>query len=166
MKRIIFAIILLLGTVPLHAQWREKTDSAKVAETRAKIGLELDGVDYDTHVMSARVMGEHLTDILDYLLDHYGQASYNKRLCRIIREQNPALENTQFEIKKLKFKKASKRGSELSIVMQATLDKNPAKVKQTDVAFHFQEGVSGSEAVNEFFTILSHYVRMRKELQP
>lgn len=165
MKRIIFAIILLLGLTPLPAQWRQKTDSAKVAETRAKIGLELDGVDYDTPVISARVMGEHLTDILDYLLDNYGQASYNRRLCRIIQEQNPALKHSFFHVKKLKFKKAYKRGNELSIVMHATLDKNPAKVKQTDVTFHFQEGVSGSEAVNEFFTILSHYVRMRKELQ-
>lgn len=165
MKILIIALALFLGAVPSQAQWKEKADSVKVAETREKIGLELGGADYDTRALNEQVMGRHLSGVLHYLLDNYQQASYNKKLCRIVKEQHEALENIPFEIKNLKFKKASKRGGELTIQLQAALDKNPAKVKQADVTFQFRDGVSASEAVNEFFAILSHYARMQEEIQ-
>lgn len=165
MKILIIALALFFGAVPSQAQWKEKADSVKVAETREKIGLELGGADYDTPSLNEQVMGRHLSGVLHYLLDNYQQASYNKKLCRIVKEQHEALENIPFEIKNLKFKKASKRGGELNIQLQAALDKNPAKVKQADVTFQFRDGVSGSDAVNEFFAILSHYARMRDEIQ-
>jgi hypothetical protein len=72
------------------------------------------------------------------------------------------LENTYIQIKKLKFVNALKKGNELTILMRAEFQKDTAIIKQTDIAFHFVNGLSESDKVNEMFSYISHYVQARK----
>ncbi len=65
----------------------------------------------------------------------------------------------------MKFINASKKGSEITILMRADLQKNAANVKQTDISFHFVDGLSESDKVNEMFSYISHYVQARELLQ-
>lgn len=79
------------------------TDSVKRAEMREKIGLDLSVPDFETKRIDAKVMGERLAGILDYLMENYHQAVYDRKLGLIASEQNEAMENVYFQIKKLKF---------------------------------------------------------------
>jgi hypothetical protein len=38
-------------------------------------------------------------------------------------------------------------------------------VKQTELAFHFKDGVSESQATNELFCMMSRYVQHREQLK-
>lgn len=39
---------------------------------------------------------------------------------------------------------------------------NAANVKQIDIVFHFFDGLSDSDKVNEMFSYISHYVQARE----
>ena len=45
------------------------------------------------------------------------------------------------------------------------LNKNPKNIKQTDVSFHFKDGISESQTVNEMFSNMSRYVLAREQLK-
>ena len=134
---------------PLLAQ----TVESKQAEMREKIGLDLTVPDFDTKKIDAKIMGPRL------------QGVYDRRLCSIASEQNEALENAYFQIKKMKSLNSVKKGNEIAILMRADLQKNAANVKQTDIAFHFVDGLSESEKVNVMFSYISHYVQAREQLE-
>lgn len=121
--------------------------------------------DFNTQKIDAKVMGNRLAGILDYLMENYQQGTYNRRLSSIASEQNEALENGFFQIKKMKFLNAIKRGKELTIQMRIELQKNSANIKQADITFHFDDGISESDKVNELFSYVSHYVQAREQLQ-
>lgn len=142
-----------------------QTDSLKRAETREKIGLDMSVPDFDTKKIDAKVMGDRLAGILNYLMENYQQGVYDRRLCAIASEQNEALENAYFQIKKMRFVNAVKKGDEITILMQADLQKNAANVKQTDISFHFVDRISESDKVNEMFNYISHYVQAREQLE-
>ena len=48
--------------------------------------------DFNTRKIDAKVMGNRLAGILDYLMENYQLGSYNRRLSSIASEQNEALE--------------------------------------------------------------------------
>lgn len=146
---------------PMLAQ----TDSLKRAELREKIGLDLTVPDFDTKKIDARVMGERLAGMLDYLMENYHQAVYDRKLGLIASEQNEAMENVYFQLKKMKFVNAVKKGNELTIVLRADLQKNAANAKQADIVLHFADGISESDKVNEMFSYISHYVQAREEVK-
>lgn len=103
-----------------------------------------------------------MAGFLDYLMENYQQGIYYRKLGSIAGEQNEALENAYIQIKKLKFVNAVKKGNELTILMRADLQKNMANIKQTDINFHFFDGLSKSDKVNELFSYISHYVQARE----
>lgn len=110
-------------------------------------------------------MGDRLAGILNYLMDNYQQCVYDRRLSQVASEQNEALENVYFQLKKIKFVNAVKKGNEITILMRADLQKNAVNIKQTDVSFHFVDGVSESDKINEMFSYISHYVQARELLE-
>lgn len=142
-----------------------QTSEAKQAEMREKIGLDLSVPDFETKRIDAKVMGERLAGMLDYLMENYYQAVYDRKLGLIASEQNEAMENVYFQLKKMKFVNAVKKGNDITILMRADLQKNAANVKQTDIVLHFVDGVSDSDKVNEMFSYISHYVQARELLQ-
>lgn len=164
--KLILTTLLLLASTSLFAQsFPVQTSEEKRAEMRDKIGLDMTVPDFVTKKIDATVMGNRLAGILDYLMENYHQAVCDRKLGLIASEQNEAMENVYFQLKKLKFVNAVKKGNELTIILQADLQKNPVNVKQTDVILHFTDGVSESDKVNEMFSYISHYVQAREQLQ-
>ena len=110
-------------------------------------------------------MGTRLTGIIDYLMNNYNQPVYNRKLCQILKEQVDSLEKLEFELKKIQFVSASKSSDEITLFFIVWLNKNEAKIKQTDLIFHFKNGVSDSQATNELFSMISRYVQRIEEMK-
>lgn len=168
MKILKFIFLAILATISLSVFAQSlpgQTDEAKREEWREKIGLDLAIADFETNKISYNVMGPRLAGILDYLMENYHQGVYDRRLGQIASEQNDALENLYFQLKKLKFINAVKKGNEITITMRADLQNNAANIKQTDIVLHFDGGVSESYKVNELFSYISHYVQAREQLK-
>lgn len=160
------AILMLMACLTGFGQsLPAQTDSVKRAEMREKIGLDLSVPDFETKRIDAKVMGERLAGMLDYLMENYHQAVYDRKLGLIASEQNEAMENVYFQLKKMKFVNAVKKGNEITILLRADLQKNATNIKQTDIALHFLDGISESDKVNEMFSYISHYVQAREALQ-
>lgn len=83
----------------------------------------------------------------------------------IASEQNEAFENVNFQLKKMKFVNAVKKGTEITILMRVDLHKNASNINQTDISFHFVDRISESDKVNEMFNYISHYVQAREQLE-
>ena len=160
---------MLLLSATLSAQSHQPSDlrhqpSDRMAAYREAIGLDMSVPDFSTKKIDAKVMGTRLAGILEYLLENFHQGIYESYFARILSEQHEALHNKYFDIKKLKFVSAAKKGKELTILMKIWPDKNTRDVKQVDLAIHFVDGVSESQTANELFTYLSRYVQAREEL--
>lgn len=137
----IITLLMLMSSLSCFAQsLTTQTDSLKRAEMRDKIGLDLLVPDFDTKKIDAKVMSERLAGMLDYLMENYHKAVYGRTLGLIASEQNEAMENVYFQLKKMKFVNAVKKGNDITILMRADLQKNAANVKQTDIVLHFVEG--------------------------
>lgn len=48
--------------------------------------------------------------------------------------------------------------------MRADIQKNAANMKQANISFHFVDGVSESDKVNEMFSYISHYIQAREQI--
>lgn len=162
MKKILFTLCLLLGAITLSAQLHQPSD--RMAAYREAIGLDMTVPDFETKKIDAKVMGTRLAGILEYLLENYKQASYERQIALIVGEQYEALQDTYFYINKIKFVSAAKKGNEITILLKVSPDKNTANVKQADLTIHFNDGVSESQSANELFTYMSRYVQAREKL--
>lgn len=99
---------------------------------------------------------------MEFLLENYTQGTYSRLIALILGEQHEALQNKFFNIKKMKFVSATKKGDELTILMKVWPDKNTKDVKQADLTILFIDGVSESQSANELFTYMSRYVQARE----
>ncbi len=70
---------------------------------REKIGLDMTLPDFESKKIDAKVMGDRLASILNFMMENYQQSVYDRRLGQIASEQNEILENVYFHIKKMKF---------------------------------------------------------------
>lgn len=165
-QRPLFLAVLMTISLSVFAQpFSAQADSIKRADFKNKIAIDMSVPDFDTKTIDANVMGKRLAGILEYLMKNYHQGVYDRKLSHIVSEQNEALENVFFQLKKLKFINAIKKGDEMTILMRADLQKNAANVKQVGFVFHFKDGVSESIMQNEIFSYISHYVQAREELR-
>ncbi len=169
--KLLFVFILSLCVIPSSAQLLQhrfakvETDSTRMAKYKEKIGLDMTVPDFNTKSVNPEVVGPRLSNIIQFLLDNYHQLSYTNKLCKIIKEQEPALEKIGIKIKKLEFVSAQKKGKETVLKFSLKLDKNEAKIKRTNVVFTFVDGVSESITTNDLFSDLSKYVQGREMLQ-
>lgn len=138
----------------VNAQLRiVQTDSAKIAEYRERIGIDMTVPDFETKKIDTKVMGTRLAGILGFLLDNHTQGTYERLLTQMLGEQVEELKQAYFNIKKMKFVSAAKKGNELSIFMKVWPDRNSRDVKQVDLTILFNDGVSNNRIINELFTI-------------
>jgi hypothetical protein len=159
------AFLLMLASLTAFAQnFPVQTDSLRLEKYRTEIGLDMSVPDFDTKSIDSKVMGTRLAGILDYLMKNYKQAVYSRKLSQILKEQVPPLEKLEFELKKFQLVRATKSGDEISLLFSVLPNINDVKVKQTDLIFHFKNGVSESQATNELFSMMSRYVQMIEEL--
>ena len=160
---------MLLLSATLSAQSHQPSDiihqpSDRMAAYREAIGLDMTVPDFETKKIDAAVMGPRLAGILEYLLENYKQGTYERQIALMIGEQVEELKQTYFNIKKMKFVSATKKGNELSILMKVWPDKNIGDVKQVDLTIRLVDGVSESQTANELFSYMSRYVQAREKL--
>jgi len=114
---------MLLLSATLSAQSHQPSDirpqpSDRMAAYREAIGLDLSVPDFSTKKIDAKVMGPRLAGILEYLLENYTQGTYSRLIARMLGEQVEELKQAYFNIKKMKFVSAAKKGNELTILMK------------------------------------------------
>lgn len=76
----IITTLMLMVSMGMDAQIRVgyQTDSAKIAEYRERIGIDMTVLDYETKKINAKVMGSRLAGILEYMLENYTQGTYSR----------------------------------------------------------------------------------------
>lgn len=163
-KPILSSLMLIMSFTLFSQTLPIQTDEAKQAEWREIIELDLTIADFETKTIDSNVIGNRLARILDYLMENYQQGVYDRRLSQIASEQNEALDNVYFQLKKIKLINAAKKGNIITILLHADLQKNAANIKQTDIMFQFVDGISESDKVNELFSYISHYVQAREHM--
>ncbi len=152
-------------SLSISAQLRTvQSDSARQAEYCEKIRLDMSVPDFDTKKIDEKIMGTRLAGILNYLMENCNQGVLERQLACILGEQDEALSKVYFNIKKVKFLKATKQANEISILLKVWPDKNIANVKQTDLIFLFKDGASEDQNTNELFSNMSHYIQARESL--
>ncbi len=119
MKQILIMLLLLLGAGNVEAQLLtvQRSDSAKMAEYREKIGIDMTVAEFDTKKIDEEVMGTRLAGILNYLMENCNQGVLERQLATILGEQVEALNKLYFNIKKVKFQRATKHGNDISILL-------------------------------------------------
>ena len=105
-----------------------------------------------------------MANILRYYEEANDQNLFRRKISEILVEQNEAFEYAYPEFNQQKLVKVEKSADEITVVYKLWLDKNPANLKQVDILYHFKDGVSESNPVNEMFTQMSHYAQAREQL--
>ncbi len=87
--RMIITALMLMVSMGMDAQIRVgyQTDSAKIAEYRERIGIDMKVPDFETKKIDAKVKGTRLAGILEYLLENYTQGTYTRLIAQMIGEQ-------------------------------------------------------------------------------
>jgi len=141
-----------------------KSDSVRIAEYRQNIALDYSMPDYSVTTIDEKKIGSRLANILRYYEEVNNQNMIRRKIAAILVEQNEAFEYSYFEIIKQKLVKIEKSADDITIVYRLWLDKNPAKLKHVDILYHFKDGVSESNTVNEMFSHMSRYAQARERL--
>ena len=89
MKGMIITALMLMVSMGMDAQIRVgyQSDSAKIAEYRERIGIDMTVPDFETKKIDVKVMGTRLAGILEYLLENYTQGTYSRLIALMIGEQ-------------------------------------------------------------------------------
>ena len=161
-------ILALLSVLPLGMSAQlwvgYKSDSVRIAEYRQQIGLDYSMPDYSVTTIDEKKIGSRLANILRYYEEVNHQNMYSRKIATILAEQNEAFEYTSPEFIKQNLVKIEKSADDITIVYRLWLDKNPAKLKHVDILYHFKDGVSESNTVNEMFSHMSRYAQARERL--
>lgn len=161
-------LLAFLSVLPLDMSaqiWvNYKSDSVKIAEYREKIGLDYSMPDYSVATIDEKKIGSRLANILRYYEEANHQNMFSRKISTILAEQNEAFEYSYFKIIKQKLMRIEKSADEITIIYRLWLDKNPANIKQTEIKYHFKDGISESDTVNEMFSHMSRYVKAREQL--
>ena len=86
----IIATLMLMMSMGMDAQIKVgyQTDSAKIAEYRERIGIDMTVPDFETKTIDGNVMVDRLAGILYYLMENYQLGVYDRKLGLIASEQN------------------------------------------------------------------------------
>lgn len=166
MKQILLTMLLLLGAGNVNAQvWTvQRSDSAKQTEYRENIGIDMTVADFETKKIDEKVMATRLADILNYLMDNYNQGFYERQLAMMLGKQEESLKNLYFNIKKVKFLRATKQGGNIIAHLNVKPDKNTANVKQAELVILLKDGVSYNQSANDLYSRMNHYVQKREKI--
>ncbi len=146
---------------PMLAQ----SDDVKRSVMRQKIGLDLSVQDFDLKKIDSKIMGSRLAGILDYLMDNYRQPIYNRKLVYVLKEQNEVFEKVDFELNKIQLDRVIKAGEEITLYFSVWPSKKIPNAKKTTLTFYFKDGVSDSQATNDLFSMMSHYVQAMEAIK-
>ena len=141
-----------------------KSDSVRLAEYREQIALDYSMPDYSVTSIDEKKIGSRLANILRYYEEVNHQNHFSRKIATILAEQNEVFEYASPEFIKQKLMKIEKSADEITVIYKLWLEKNPANIKQTEIKYHFKDGVSESKTVNDMFSQMCHYVKVREQL--
>ena len=160
MKRtkILLTILLLMATVVMSAQRVTTSSDAERKELAKKtLALDYSMPDYNIKKIDAKIMGIRLAKILESLCANYNQPVYLGSLSVI---QSNLVEGLNYgRIKSMKFEDVSKKGNEITIQFNTTLEPNNMDLMKSRLVFHFVDGVSEDIATDDFFCTLCRYIK-------
>jgi hypothetical protein len=164
-KSVFLVFFLLLGATPLSAQSQPQSQIAKydtrsVEDLRQQIGLDVEMPDYTTKRVDADVIGDHLAKMLNLLVHNIADRWYVQKMSSILSSQDAQLKYVIVD--KIRVQRISKRDSEIIVKLKTWLSQNSSGLKTADVGFHFIDGVSDNQDVNDLFCHLSRYVQKEK----
>lgn len=174
-KHIILLCIFVVGIQSVAAQTTlaramqqsensKPTEEEKIAEYKEKIGLDYFMPDISLNnikKIDEGIVGTRLANYLVYIDENYNQPIYNRWIASIIAEQNATVQNTYFEVVKLKLVGISKKGNDIVLKYIASLKDSENEKSTADLLFHFTDGVSNSNRVNNMFSYIARFIRMK-----
>ncbi len=166
MKHVLITILMLHGATNLSAQTTLSTTNEEQYknEIRQKFALDYSMPDYSVKKIDEGKMGSHLANILRDFEKKGTQGTLATWITSIVSEQNESIKSLYVELKKLKLINVSKTGNELTIRYNVTLNAPAGQANHADLVFHFLDGVSESQSVNEMFSFICRYVNAREKL--
>lgn len=130
-------------------------DEARKDDMRKQIGLDYSMPDFNTSSINGKVIGMHLAEMLDLLVENYKDYTYNPLLARLLNEQEPSLQYAFIE--KLKIQNISKSGNEIGIKIKLTIKPNSLGITNSVIIMKFVDGISESSSANDLFWMLSRH---------
>ena len=116
--------------------------------------------DYTTKKVDADVIGNHFAKMLNLLVNNVADSWYVQKMSSILSSQDAQLKYVIVD--KIKVLSISKKDNEIMVKLMAWLSPNSSGFRTTDVSFHFIDGVSDNQDVNDLFCHLSRYVQKEK----
>ena len=164
-KSVFLAFFLLLGATTLSAQSQPQSPVAKydtrtVEDLRQQIGLDVEMPDYTTKKVDADVIGDHLAKMLNLLVNNITDGWYVQKMSLILSSQDSQLKYVIVD--KIKVLSISKKDNEITVKLMAWLSQNSSGLKTAEVNFHFIDGVSDNQDINDLFSHLSKYAHKEK----
>ncbi len=111
--------------------------------------------DYTTKKVDADVIGDHFAKMLNLLVNNITDRWYAQKMSSILSSQDAQLK--YLIVDKIKVLNISKRGNKITVKLKTWLIQNSFGIKTTDVNFHFIDGISDNNDVNDLFYHLSKY---------
>ena len=156
MKELLLICVLFLTAIAVPAQ-PSPTDDAQTIELREKIGIDYSMPDFSTSKVKAGVIGNHLSKILNFLLNNQDDHVYKGYLSLILNDIKDGLRYA--DIDGIKVKEISKHGDTICVTLTVKLGSNADGIRVLDIPMTFIKGVSDSQHVNDLFAELSNYAR-------
>ena len=156
MRKLLLLIILALCSFAAQAQNVQHEDDSHIAFERARIGIDYSMPDFSTKRIDGDTIGNNLADMLDYLKSNYSSGVCKNRLMSIVSEDVVFIIPPQ--IKSFKIQEINKVGDVITIETKMTFTKNEERIKELNVPFVFDRGISPSSSVNSLFKSLNRAV--------
>lgn len=152
MKHFFLLPLFLLVVNVVIAQTTSQVEDQKTIELRQKIGIDYSMPDFSTSKIDGNIIGDRLAKMLNKLQSNYSDYVLNQLIAFVQCEQ---LENVNYvKIEKFTVTRISKTGDTMTINAITTLSDNSAKIKNAELSFTFNKGVSESSHVNDLFSYL------------
>lgn len=156
-KKLFLFALLLIACANVNAQTSSQGEDEKTIEYRQKIGIDFSMPDFNTSKIDGKVIGTRLAKMLSLLMNRYDDYVFNQRISFI---QCKQLENLSYaKVEKLSIDKITKVGDVITIKAKTKLSPNAPKVKNAEVLFVFNKGVSDSQSINDLFSDLGRYIK-------
>lgn len=157
MKKLFLLTLLSVVSIAISAQTSTQEDTPEIIELRNKIGIDYSMPDFSTSRLDGRIIGERLAKMLQLLQNRFDDYVFNQRISFIQCEQ---IENLLYaKVEKFRITKISKIGDVITVKAKTKLSPNAAKVKNAEVSFVFNKGVSDSQSINDLFSDLGRYIK-------
>lgn len=159
-RTVLIALLVLISVSVLAQSKNVSTAESKAhyeAQVRETLALDYSLPDYSTSKINAKVIGPRLAAILNAVNENYQQPKYLSRL--LLMQKSQIVDIPYCSVSKMKLKKVEKQGNTITITYDTVLEPNVMNIKKAQLVFRFENGVSESSSVNDFFCGICRYIK-------